>query len=232
MGAAASSRRLPPAARRVQQLKPSTTYSASSPPSPPSSNARASATKSDDILKDAQDPHFSTMLRSLGSVAHDNTPPPYPSPSSPPPPQSSTLRPPLFALPPRSPHAPAIGSSQKHPGGFVPRVPDSVRILQARETLNEHMGVHPEEYLDIFRVREVVMMRQEGGSRMRDEEIERRLRLKKGVLARLGRRVGHTGVQVREEKSQTVATKVDKAVEVERDHFVSHDRGLEFAKQG
>ncbi|KAF3902551.1 hypothetical protein ABW21_db0206019 [Orbilia brochopaga] len=225
MGAAASTRRLPTVARTVQQMKPG-----SRPPMHPSpaiSNSQASGTKSEEILKDAQDPHFSSMLRSLGSVAHDNTPQ-APSPMSPPL-QSQALRPPLFPLPPRSSPPPGAGASQTHAGGFVPRIPDSVRVLQAREELKEHTGIHPEEYLDIFRVREVVMLRQE---RMRDEEIERRLRLKKGVLARLGRRIGHTGVQVREEKKDPLVTEVDRAAEVERDHFIPRERGLDFAKEG
>ncbi|KAK6355086.1 hypothetical protein TWF696_004210 [Orbilia brochopaga] len=230
MGAAASTRRLPTTARRVQQLRPSGRTPTQSSPSPSISNTQASGTKSEEILKDAQDPHFSSMLRSLGSVAHDNTPQ-TPSPSSPPPP-TSTLRPPLFPLPPRSSHPSSAAASRNHAGGFVPRIPDSVRILQARETLNEHMGVHPEEYIDIFRVREIVMMRQEGGSRMRDEEIERRLRVKRSVLARLGRRIGHTGVQVRKDPRESTATEANRAAEVERDHFVSRAHGMEFAKQG
>ena len=36
--------------------------------------------------------------------------------------------------------------------------------------------------------------------KMRDDEIEKRLGLKRGILATLGGRVGHTGVQIREDK--------------------------------
>lgn len=36
--------------------------------------------------------------------------------------------------------------------------------------------------------------------KMRDDEIEKRLGLKRGILATLGSRVGHTGVQIREDK--------------------------------
>lgn len=35
---------------------------------------------------------------------------------------------------------------------------------------------------------------------MRDEEIERRLGLKKGILEQLGTKIGHVGLQVRDEK--------------------------------
>ncbi|EWC46721.1 hypothetical protein DRE_03966 [Drechslerella stenobrocha 248] len=188
MGAAASTRRLPTGAKRVQQLQQSTRAPPLRTPPP---KTWVPANRPEDVSKDAQDPHFSSMLRSLGSVAHDNTPPQYPSSSS-----SSPLSSyPASSLPPRTPHT-AHASAPTPQRGFTPRIPDSVRILHAREAISEDIQLRPEEYLDIFRVRDVVMLRNETSPRVRDDEIERRLRLKKGVLARLGRRIGHTGVQV------------------------------------
>ncbi|RVD88724.1 uncharacterized protein DFL_002899 [Arthrobotrys flagrans] len=189
MGSAASktsqstARRLPVqnAAKRLQRQNiPSSSSPASvHPPTLPS------FTKSDEILKDSQDPHFSSMLRTLGTVSHQNAPTP-PTPSSHP---SPTFPPP------------------RQPRHHQPSLSPTLLILQSRESQSEAISECPQNYLDIFRIRDVVMMREginlNGGDnqrKMRDDEIEKRLGLKRGILATLGSRVGHTGVQIREDK--------------------------------
>ncbi|KAF3310660.1 hypothetical protein TWF173_009283 [Orbilia oligospora] len=198
MGSAASktsqsARRLPVqnAAKRLQrQNTPS-----SSPSSPPAASVHPSTlpsfTKSDEILKDSQDPHFSSMLRTLGTVSHHNAPTP-PTPSHNPPP--------IFPPPPTKPRQSQSPYSQ-------PNLSPTLLILQSRESQSESISETPQNYLDIFRIRDVVMMREginlNGGDnqrKMRDDEIEKRLGLKRGILATLGTRVGHTGVQIREDK--------------------------------
>ncbi|KAK6503295.1 hypothetical protein TWF481_008322 [Arthrobotrys musiformis] len=198
MGSAASktsqtARRLPVqnAAKRLQRQG---TPSSSSPPSV-NPNTLPSFTKSDEILKDSQDPHFSSMLRTLGTVSHQNAPT-DPTPSSIPPPQLSK--------PTRAHHSQS----------------PTLLILQSRESQAEAISDSPQDYLDIFRIRDVVMMREginlNGGDnrrRMRDDEIEKRLGLKRGILATLGSRVGHTGVQIREDKEAEGVKEGEPAVE-------------------
>ncbi|EPS44230.1 hypothetical protein H072_1764 [Dactylellina haptotyla CBS 200.50] len=198
MGAAASkspsARRLPVknAAKRLQQKSPKT------PPTPPPASIHPktppSFTKSDEILKDSQDPHFSSMLRTLGAVAHGNTPHSHPATSSTGP--NAAASPPIFP-PTLKPTDRPIFSS----------VPASVRILRSREQQSDQLAQNPKDYLDIFRIRDVVMMREganlNGGGKqrkMKDDEIEKRLGLKKGILAKLGDKIGHTGVQVQEQR--------------------------------
>ncbi|KAK6536772.1 hypothetical protein TWF281_000987 [Arthrobotrys megalospora] len=201
MGSAASkssqsARRLPVqnAAKRLQRQN-----TPSSAPNPLPSSASVhpktlpSFTKSDEILKDSQDPHFSSMLRSLGTVSHHNAPT-DPTPSNFPPP----------FLPPESRQKPPSSSSTSYHN-----LSPTLLILKSRESQTEAISENPQNYLDIFRIRDVVMMREginlNGGDsqrKMRDDEIEKRLGLKKGILATLGARVGHTGVQIREDKEQ------------------------------
>ncbi|KAK6351371.1 hypothetical protein TWF718_004533 [Orbilia javanica] len=188
-----SARRLPVqnAAKRLQRQNPPS----SSPPSATSSpsvhpNPLPSFTKSDEILKDSQDPHFSSMLRTLGTVSHQNAP----TPATP-----SHNPPPIFPLPSQKPRL----HQQQQQQYLSP----TLLILQSRESQSEAISESPQNYLDIFRIRDVVMMREginlNGGDsqrKMRDDEIEKRLGLKRGILATLGGRVGHTGVQIREDK--------------------------------
>ncbi|KAK6539634.1 hypothetical protein TWF694_009840 [Orbilia ellipsospora] len=206
MGSAASkssstARRLPVqgAAKRLQQASQSQSQH---PPSsipfdpPPESIINPKAfplsNKSDEILKDSQDPHFSSMLRTLGTVSHDNNP------------TSQNLQPPLFPPPP-----PRLNSHQQQQHHRQPKLPSSVHILRSREQQDKLMSEQPRNYLDVFRIRDVVMMREgvnlNGGRKMQrkmgDDEIERRLGLKKGILGKLGDRVGHTGVQIRERET-------------------------------
>ncbi|KAF3907692.1 hypothetical protein AA313_de0207469 [Arthrobotrys entomopaga] len=214
MGSAASkssstARRLPlqGAAKRLQQSQSHPPPSSSIPFDPPPAsiiNPRAvpSSSKSDEILKDAQDPHFSSMLRTLGTVSHDNTP------------TTQNLQPPLFPPPSPSPSHSSYNyhhqkQQQQQQRQAAQRVPSSVQILRSREVQDRLMSEHPKNYLDVFRIRDVVMMREgvnlNGGGKMQrkmgDDEIERRLGLKKGILGKLGDKVGHTGVQVRERET-------------------------------
>ncbi|KAK6520907.1 hypothetical protein TWF506_001148 [Arthrobotrys conoides] len=199
MGSAASktsqsARRLPVqnVAKRLQQQNTPSSLASSSSSSPPPASVHPSTlpsfTKSDEILKDSQDPHFSSMLRTLGTVSHHNAP----TPATP-----SHNPPPIFQPPPKP----------RQPQSSQPHLSPTLLILQSRESQSESISENPENYLDIFRIRDVVMMREginlNGGDnqrKMRDDEIEKRLGLKRGILATLGSRVGHTGVQIREDK--------------------------------
>ncbi|KAK6361394.1 hypothetical protein TWF730_005126 [Orbilia blumenaviensis] len=209
MGSAASkssqsARRLPiqNAAKRLQrQGTPSSASHTSPSPASVHPDTLPSFTKSDDIIKDSQDPHFSSMLRTLGTVSHHNAPT-DPTPSNLPPPFPPPIHRHLTTPPPPSSQFTSSFPSSDH-------LSPTLLILKSRESQTEAISETPQDYLDIFRIRDVVMMREginlNGGDnrrKMRDDEIERRLGLKRGILATLGSRVGHTGVQVREDKEQ------------------------------
>jgi hypothetical protein len=125
------------------------------------------------IESDAFDPQLAAQLRSLGPV----TPNPTQSNSStfgPAPVQSSTGAP-VFPNPASNP---------------------ALQVIRARQELSEkaerefeglgRAGFPGREFLDVVQLRQVLMMRDQ--RKMGADEIEGRLGLKPGVVARLGKR--------------------------------------------
>ncbi|GAM38408.1 oligosaccharyltransferase subunit [Talaromyces pinophilus] len=151
------------------------------------SKEQASASRSEAIDLDARDPHFAASLRSIGPVT------PNPTFS-----HSSTFNQSRTFPPQYQPQTtPSVSQSG---GGVTPSVfPDAnnnpallvlssrSRITKAAEQELESFGrpSHPgREYLDAMTIRQVLSMRDR--QKLRDSDIERTLRLKKGVVRRLG----------------------------------------------
>ncbi|RAO71437.1 uncharacterized protein BHQ10_007449 [Talaromyces amestolkiae] len=150
------------------------------------SKEQASATRSEAIDLDARDPHFAASLRSIGPVT------PNPTFS-----HSSTFNQ-TRTFPQFQPQS--IPQSADGSGGVTPSVfPDAnnnpallvlssrSRITKAAEQELESFGrpSHPgREYLDAMTIRQVLSMRDR--QKLQDADIERTLRLKKGVVGRLG----------------------------------------------
>ncbi|KAK5011533.1 hypothetical protein LTR28_000373 [Elasticomyces elasticus] len=127
------------------------------------------------INLDASDPDFARSLRQLGAVQPNPTMSPtstFPHPSNP----NNSTRP----------------SSQ--PVGPDPRMNPALKALEARARLQDEAerefveagrrGHEGRQFLDVVTIRQVLMLRDE--KRLAAEEIERRLGLRKGVVARLG----------------------------------------------
>ncbi|KAL2818819.1 hypothetical protein BDW59DRAFT_165355 [Aspergillus cavernicola] len=144
------------------------------------SKEQASTEKSSAIDLDGRDPHFAASLRSLGPV----TPSPTFSPSS------------TFNQHPGAPSG--SGSRQTI---FPTASNPALLTITARQRINKEADQEAEElgrdtfagrsYLDALTVRQVLELRDRSG--VGDGEIERVLRLKEGVVGRLGP-VGVVGV--------------------------------------
>lgn len=152
-------------------------------------NCNISADISKAIDLDARDPHFAASLRSIGPVT------PNPTFSN-----SSTFNH-SRTFPQFQPQQmPSASQSADGSGGVTPSVfPDAnnnpallvlssrSRITKAAEQELESFGrpSHPgREYLDAMTIRQVLSMRDR--QKLRDADIEQTLRLKKGVVGRLG----------------------------------------------
>jgi hypothetical protein len=162
-----------PQSNPTAQTNPTTN---AAPPSPPAPNhsagptvkpqPRAAATRSEAINLDASDPDFARSLRSLGPVQ----PNPTLSPSS------------AFGQP----------SSTTGVAAPDPRKNPAIAVLHARARLQEKAeveerlgrGSKQREFLDVFEMRQALLMRDAQGKT--PAQIERRLGLKEGVVARLG----------------------------------------------
>ncbi|KXT18914.1 hypothetical protein AC579_3562 [Pseudocercospora musae] len=115
---------------------------------------------------DASDPHFAQSLRSIGPVQ----PNPTLSPTS------------------------AFNPNQAARSGPDPRQNPAILVLAARAKLQDKAEIEfmeagrrahtGREFLDVHQIRQILTMRDEQGRK--DEDIERRLGLKKGVVSRLG----------------------------------------------
>ncbi|CRG90105.1 hypothetical protein PISL3812_07146 [Talaromyces islandicus] len=130
------------------------------------SSEEVSSSRTQAIDLDAQDPHFAASLRSLGAV----TPNPTMSNSST---FNSHARPSVFP------------DANNNPALLV--VSSRARITKAAEQEQEAFGrpSHPgREFLDALTIRQIVSMRDR--QRLSPGDIERLLRLKKGVVSRLG----------------------------------------------
>ncbi|KAL1966452.1 hypothetical protein VTN77DRAFT_4594 [Rasamsonia byssochlamydoides] len=139
------------------------------------SKEQASATKSEAIDLDARDPHFAASLRSIGPVI------PNPTMSN-----SSTFN--------KQGPVPSVFPDAANPALLV--LASRAKITKAAEEEAESFGRQSHEgrqFLDVLTIRQALSMRDKQG--LPDGEIERLLRLKKGVVARLGRKglVGEVG---------------------------------------
>ena len=98
---------------------------------------------------------------------------------------------------PTNPNNPSDPSSQ--PVGPDPRINPALKALEARARLQDEAerefmdagrrGHEGRQFLDVVTIRQVLMLRDD--KRLAAEEIERRLGLKKGVVARLGAKGVH-----------------------------------------
>ncbi|MCJ1351527.1 MAG: hypothetical protein MMC33_001511 [Icmadophila ericetorum] len=155
----------------------------------------ASSSRDETINLDARDPQYASQLRSLGPVKPD----PFLS-------HSSTFNQSQHHLTPSSqpdPYQSPLGPSSSNPSYPNPSSNPALQILQARSELAERAeeefaatgrkGFAGREFLDVVMIRQVLMLRDERG--MGEEEIERRLGLKLGVVQKLGRKgvVGDVG---------------------------------------
>ncbi|KAK5135129.1 hypothetical protein LTR08_005654 [Meristemomyces frigidus] len=174
------------AARKYSSRPPLTSQATTNAPPrpPPASNhqpgptvrpqARASGTRDEAINLDASDPDFARSLRSLGPVQ----PNPTLSPSS--------------AFPHgNNPNSPSQGPRSAGPD---PRKNPAIMVLESRSRLQSeadtefgrsgqkaHAG---RQFLDVYTIRQILIERDEKGRSAAD--IERRMGLKQGVVARLG----------------------------------------------
>ncbi|KAL1883557.1 hypothetical protein Plec18167_002563 [Paecilomyces lecythidis] len=134
----------------------------------PQTVERASATRSQAIDLDARDPHFAASLRSIGPV----TPQPTFSNSS------------AFNRPGQTP---SVFPSANNPALLV--VTARQRITKAAEQEAEAFGRESHvgrEFLDALTIRQALTMRDRQGKH--PSEVENVLRLKPGVMERLGRK--------------------------------------------
>ncbi|KAL4763700.1 uncharacterized protein BDW70DRAFT_131382 [Aspergillus foveolatus] len=138
------------------------------------SKEKASLEKSSAIDLDGRDPHFAASLRSIGPVT------PNPTLS-----HSSTF-------------------NQTHPPSVFPSTSTNPALLAvtARQRITREAEAEAEElgkggfegrrYLDAYTIRQILAMRDRQG--LGAEEIERALRLKRGVVGRVGAAKGVFGV--------------------------------------
>lgn len=123
---------------------------------------QASATRSEAIDLDARDPDFAASLRKIGPVT------PNPTLSN-----SSTFK------------SPSVFPDANNPTLLV--LSSRARIASAAEKEAEVLG-RPDhegrEFIDVVTIRQLLQMRNR--QNLPDEQIERLLRLKKGVVSRLG----------------------------------------------
>ena len=143
------------------------------------------------IALDASDPDFARSLRSLGPVQPSSTLS-----------NSSTFKP-SRGVP--SPFSASQGSSSQPQARIFPDPSQNpaLQVLTARERLQQEaeaefsrvrLGGEGRRFLDVSTIREVLVLRDDKG--MGEEEIEKQLGLKKGVVACLGgpRVVGNVGI--------------------------------------
>jgi hypothetical protein len=120
---------------------------------------------------DGRDPHFAASLRSIGPVI------PNPTFS-----RSSTFKP---------GQGPSVFPDSANPALFA--ISARARITKAAEQEAEQFGRDGREFLDVHTIRHALRMRDKQG--LSAIEIEKALRLKKGVVERLGKKgvVGDVG---------------------------------------
>ncbi|KAL4867352.1 hypothetical protein BDV12DRAFT_198308 [Aspergillus spectabilis] len=141
------------------------------------SKEKASTEKSSAIDLDGRDPHFAASLRSLGPVT------PSPTFSN-----SSTFNQPSTS----NPNSPTVFPTSTNPALLV--LTSRQRITKEAEKEGEEMGkagFGGRRYLDALTIRQAVVMRDRQG--LKEGEIERALRIRGGVLEKLGER-GRGGV--------------------------------------
>ena len=136
---------------------------------------QATGQRSDEINLDASDPDFARSLRSLGPVQ----PNPTLSPTS------------AF-----NPHDPASTSARPQPVGPDPRNNPALAVLDARAKLQDEAerefleagkrGHEGRQFLDVYTIRQMLVMRDERGSGA--DSIEKALGLRQGAVDRLGPR--------------------------------------------
>jgi 3-deoxy-7-phosphoheptulonate synthase len=143
------------------------------------------------INLDAEDPAFAAQLRSLGAVQ----PNPHFSPTSTSPldPQRNTS-----TTGPSNPSPPYPSSTSPFPPSAFPdpRTNPALMVLQARQTLQEEAeeeflnvgrkGFPGRRFVDVSTVRQALLLRQKGE---KEEDVERKLGLRKGRLTVLGKGV-------------------------------------------
>lgn len=181
--AGSAARQYPKGTRPPPQTNPTTNAPPQTPPAPDNSagptvhpQPQASSQRSSEINLDASDPDFAASLRSLGPVQ----PNPTLSPTS------------------AFPHAGNPNTPQRvqQPVMPDPRKNPAIAVLDARARMQDaadaefaqagKKGSTGREFLDVFTIRQMLVMRDERGRSA--EEIERVLGLKKGVVDRLGPR--------------------------------------------
>ncbi|EAW10334.1 uncharacterized protein ACLA_048030 [Aspergillus clavatus NRRL 1] len=156
-----------------------------SPPPPPTPQPReqASTVKSSVIDLDGRDPDFAASLRSIGPVT------PNPTFS-----RTSAFNPRSAGAPTTQPGQQPVFPTATNPALLV--LAARQKIATAAEAEVEEIGrpgFAGREFLDAFTIRQALTMRDRQG--LSEGEIEGVLRLKKGVLERLGRKgvVGEVG---------------------------------------
>lgn len=167
----------PPASKPTRQQPQPPRQPSRPPPAGPTYHSKEppSLERSSAIDLDGRDPDFAAQLRTIGPV----TPNPTFSPSS----TFARQQPAPTVFPPASNPALLVFSARQ-------------RLTKAAEQELEAMGrsgFQGREYLDALTIRQVLAMRDRQG--LSAEEIERLLRLKSGVVGRLGERgvVGDIG---------------------------------------
>jgi hypothetical protein len=130
--------------------------------------------------KDGADPDFARSLRSLGAV---NPQPMYS--------HSSTFYPSR-----EQPRGASLSESSQYPTFPSPALNPAIQVIDARSRLEQaaeddfgqmgRKGYPGKEFLDVVLIRQALMLRDDKG--LDDKEIEKRLELKSGVMARLGRK--------------------------------------------
>ncbi|KAL9583066.1 MAG: hypothetical protein Q9212_002925 [Teloschistes hypoglaucus] len=146
---------------------------------------QASNSRDEAINLDASDPHFARSLRSLGPVQPSST---FSN--------SSTFD-------PSSPSSPNTRQQQQQQIFPNPALNPALQVLSRREELAREAEAdfsrirdqgQGRKFLDVVKIREVLMMRDE--KRIPEAEIEKRLGLSKGMVGRLGKRgvVGEAGL--------------------------------------
>lgn len=188
MGSSSSkaSRTAGAAARQYPKRVPPTsqpTTNATQPPPPPAPDQQpgptvrpqphAAGSRSEEINLDASDPDFARSLRSLGAVQPNPTMSPtsvFPHPSNP----NNSIQAP-------NPRAP---DPRKNPAIMVLDARSKLQELAEVEFLEAGRRGRGRQFLDIYTIRQILIMRDERGQNA--AEIEKALGLKEGVVDRLG----------------------------------------------
>ncbi|KAF2103002.1 hypothetical protein NA57DRAFT_71985 [Rhizodiscina lignyota] len=185
--------RVPPTTSQGARPPPSSSVSESQPTRPGPTvhpEPQASETKNEAVKLDSSDPVYASNLRTLGAVqpnpilSHTSTNPIDPTTT-----KAS-----------RRPQEPVDASNQPFPvsqfAALNPRNNPAIAILEARQRLQEEAdrefqtagrgrkGVEGRQFLDVVTLRQILQLRDDRG--MSADDIEQRMGLKKGVVARLG----------------------------------------------